>query len=177
MLKASVNLNRKVTRDYNSTGYGVSIEGEILAPLDDPETVVARIQELFHLAQNALATEIDRDQSEDSIARRDEEPVNRQPGTNPPGPARPTAPAPQPTQPSHPANHHSSKNLSDGVTPKQVQFIQNLAKRQRLSTADLEAIIRDTLGHASTLHQLAKKEAGLVIDALNQTTNGNGHRG
>lgn len=175
MLKANVGLSRKITRDYNSTGYSVNVEGEILAPPDDPEAVLARIHELFHLAQDALAVEIDRDQSEDAIGRRDQEPADRQPTPNPPTPARPAAPGPQPSRPPQSTNHQPSSARSDAATPKQVQFIQNLAKRHRLSTVQLEAIIHDTVGHARTLHQLSKKEAGLVIDALGQPAqNGNG---
>ena len=73
MLKANVGLSRKITRDYNSTGYSVNLDGEILVPTDDPEAITEKIKELFSLAQEALAQEIDRDQGEDSIGRRDEE--------------------------------------------------------------------------------------------------------
>ncbi len=72
MLKAVVTLNRKITRDYNSIGYGVSVEGEIPATPDDHDGVLGRIKELFGLAEEALAQEIDRDQSEDAIGQRDE---------------------------------------------------------------------------------------------------------
>src|SRR5581483_2923467 len=70
MLKANVGLSRKITRDYNSTGYSVNIEGEIPIPVDDPQGVLEKIKELFNVAQEALAVEIDRDQGEDAIGRR-----------------------------------------------------------------------------------------------------------
>ena len=73
MLRANVGLSRKITRDYNSTGYSVSLDGEIPFPVDDPQAVTEKIKELFSLAQEALALEIDRDQGEDAIGRRDEE--------------------------------------------------------------------------------------------------------
>lgn len=42
MLKVNVGLSRKVSRDYNSTGFSVNLEGEVCAPLDDPEMNAAR---------------------------------------------------------------------------------------------------------------------------------------
>ncbi len=79
MLKANVGLSRKISRDYQSTGYSVNLEGEILVPPDDPEAVLVRVQELFHLAQEALNQEIDRDQGEQAIGRHDEERPQPQP--------------------------------------------------------------------------------------------------
>jgi hypothetical protein len=35
MLKAIATLNRKISRDYNSTGYGITLEGEIPAGVGD----------------------------------------------------------------------------------------------------------------------------------------------
>ena len=165
MLKANVGLSRKVSRDYQSTGYSVNIESEILSSPDNPEEVLGRVQELFSIAEAALQTEIDRDQGEQAIGRRDEEPAARQPAEQPVAPQRP-APPPAPAQPRQPANHQPRPGNGDAATPKQVQFIQNLAKRQRLSTAQLEGRIREALGQPHTLHQLTKKQAGLVIDAI-----------
>lgn len=172
MLKANVGLSRKITRDYNSTGYSVNIEGELNAPLDDPQAVVARVHELFHLAEEALAVEIDRDQSEDAIGRRDEEPVNRQP-VHAPTPARPTNPVTTPV-PQKPANGTTRPSNNDTATTKQVQFIENLAKRQKLSVTQLGVIVQQVVGQLKSLQQLTKKEAGSVIDSLNNG-NGNGH--
>jgi hypothetical protein len=44
-----------------------------------------------------------------------------------------------------------------------------LAKKQRLSSGQLDAVVNDTIGHPCPLHQLTKKQAGQIIDALNQT--------
>src|SRR5256885_595354 len=74
MLKANVGLSRKISRDYQSTGYTVNLDGEILFSVDDPDAVLEKIKELFNLAQEALTREIDRDQGEMAIGRRDEEP-------------------------------------------------------------------------------------------------------
>ena len=73
MLRANVGLSRKITRDFNSTGYSVNLDGEIPFSVDDPEAITEKIKELFSLAQEALAVEISRDQGEDAIGRRDEE--------------------------------------------------------------------------------------------------------
>src|ERR1700730_18444140 len=99
MFKAIVGLSRKITRDYNSTGYTVNVEGEIAAPLDQPEAILKQIKNLFKLAEDALAQEIDRDQGQDAQARRDEEP--RRPVGNGAAPQRQSQ-APEQGQP--PAN-------------------------------------------------------------------------
>jgi len=175
VLKANVGLSRKISRDYQSTGYTVNIEGEILSSPDNAEEVLGRVQELFSIAEAALQIEIDRDQGEQAIGRRDEEPPARQPASNPPPP--PDRPSPQPpARPRQPSNHQPRPGNGDAATQKQVQFIQNLAKRQRLSTVQMEGVIQDALGLPRTLHQLSKKEAGLVIDALSHAAN-NGSNG
>lgn len=98
MLKANVGLSRKITRDYNSTGYSVNLDGEIMASTDDAEAVTEKIKELFDLAQEALNCEIDRDQGESAIGRRDEErprsPTNGRNGHNGNGKGAAATPAP-----------------------------------------------------------------------------------
>lgn len=92
MLRANIGLSRKVSRDFESDGYSVNLDAEINAPLDDAEAVLERIQELFHLAEEALAQEVDRDQGDRAIGRRDEdrgEPISQthhssRPGQGPP---------------------------------------------------------------------------------------------
>jgi hypothetical protein len=175
MLKANVGLSRKITRDYNSSGYSVNIEGEITAPVDDAEAVVARIHELFHLAEEALQVEIDRDQGEAAIGRRDEEPQARHPA-NQPVPERPPQPA-QPARPQQPSNHQARQGNNEPATPKQLSFISNLAKRQRLSQVQLEGIIHTALNRPCTLQQLSKRDAGAVIESLNGEGVGNGRNG
>lgn len=169
MLKANVGLSRKISRDYQSTGYTVNIEGEIPAPVQDPELVLAKVKELFNLAEAALDAEIDRDQGEQAIGRHDMEPAPRQPASDPSPADRPVkAPAPPPPRPTPPANNHTSRpNNSDAATPKQLEFIRNLGKRQKLSSAQMDTVVAEALGHARPLQELSKKEAGAVIEALN----------
>jgi len=64
MLRANVGLSRKVSRDYQSTGYTINIDGEIPFSPDDAEGVLEKVRELFDLAQEALNREIDRDQGQ-----------------------------------------------------------------------------------------------------------------
>ena len=62
MLRASVSLSRKVSHDFNSSGYAVTLDGEVPHPPDDAEADLEKVSELFHLAEEALAAEIERDQ-------------------------------------------------------------------------------------------------------------------
>lgn len=170
MLKANVGLSRKITRDFNSTGYSVNLDGEILASTDDAEAVTEKIKELFSLAQEALAQEIDRDQGEDAIGRRDEE--------------RPQPPAPtgngnahrssngtgQGDRPSNgsaprstPTNGNGTNNGQNGneeaATNKQVQFLLTMGKRFKLSTPQLEGKVAEIIGRRCGVYDLTKKEA------------------
>ena len=74
MLRANVGLSRKLSKDYNSTGYSINLDGEITAPVSDPEAVIEQVKELFDLAEEVLGQQIDRSQSESAIASHDEEP-------------------------------------------------------------------------------------------------------
>ena len=53
MLRATVGLSRKMSRDYQSTGYQVTLDGEIPFGPDDPEAVLEKVKELYDLAQEA----------------------------------------------------------------------------------------------------------------------------
>ena len=96
MLRANVGLSRKLSKDYNSTGYSVNLDGEITAPISDPEAVFERVK-LFDVAEEVLNQQIDRSQSEAAIASHNEEPrpsvpVNRIGNGRPVGPTGPTEP-------------------------------------------------------------------------------------
>ena len=75
MLRANVGLSRKLSKDYNSTGYSINLDGEITAPVSDPEAVIEQVKELFDLAEETLSQLIDRSQSDTAIASHDEEPM------------------------------------------------------------------------------------------------------
>ncbi len=72
MLRVNVGLSRKVSKDYNSTGYSINLEGEVTAPVSDPEAVVEQVKEFFDLAEEALDRQMDRSQGDDALASRDE---------------------------------------------------------------------------------------------------------
>lgn len=168
MLKAIVTLNRKISRDYNSTGYGVSIEGEVPATPDDHEGVLGRVKELFGLAQEALAQEIDRDQSEDAIGRRDEERPTPPPArSNSNGVPKPTNPPRQNDQPSG-----NGQPTEERITEKQIKFLFTLGKRAGFGNGQLENQIEQVVGRRARVYDLTKREAGRVIDSLTKDGNG-----
>jgi hypothetical protein len=173
-LKVNVGVSRKLTENYNSTGYSLNLEGEIHAPIEDPETVIERVKEFYDLAEEALRQQLERRQGPDAGGTvQDRAPQPR------PAPERPVPnPAPAAPRQPPPGNHQPRPGGGgDTASPKQVQFIQTLAKRHRLSTTQLDAAINDALGRPCPLHQLTKRDAGVVIDALNQKADANGTGG
>jgi hypothetical protein len=187
MLRANVGLSRKITRDFNSTGYSVNLDGEIPFSVDDPEAITEKVKELFSLAQEALAQEIDRDQGEDAIGRRDEErPQQPKPATNGNGnghadrPANGNVPANRPSNApaprSTPANGAGAQNgQEEPATNKQVQFLLTMGKRLKLSTPQMEGKITEITGRRCGVYDLTKKEAGFVLDQFTKGANANGN--
>ncbi len=166
MLKVNVGLSRKLSRDYNSHGFTVNIEGEVLANLSDSEAVVERIQEYYDTAEEVLLRQIERYQSDAAIASRDEDPATQ---TQPPqrqalnvaAPSeRPAPPAARPPQPAR------TNNPAEPATNKQVQFLLNLSKRYGLTTPQLENRIAEIIGQRTGVYDLTKRDAGVVLDAL-----------
>ena len=169
MLRANVGLSRKLSKDYNSTGYSINLDGEITAPVSDPEGVIEQVKELFDLAEETLAQQIDRSQSEAAIASRDEEPrpqtpVNRNGnrvnsgngnGSIATGEAKTTAP-PQNGN----GNGNGNNQEEQPATNKQVQYLLSLGKRQKLSTVQLEKKIAEILGRQVGVYDLSKQAAG-----------------
>ena len=78
MLRVNVGISRKVSRDFNSTGFSVNLEGEVTAPLDEPEVVIEKIREYYDLADEALQDQLERYESISAIASRDEEVTKNQ---------------------------------------------------------------------------------------------------
>ncbi len=161
MLRATVNVSRKISQNYNSTGFGISLDGEIQGSLDDPQTVIERIKELYDLAEEALDQQIDRHQSDSGLASRDKDhPEPERNGHHDNGSANGHAPVRNGHQNGKPATGEPASN-------KQVQYLQTLAKPQKLFGAKLEAYIEEVLGRRCSPYDLTKKEAGTIIDALN----------
>jgi DNA primase len=170
MLKANVGLSRKLSENYQSTGFSLNLEGEINASLDNPETVIERVRELYDLADEALQRQIEAHQSDSAIASRDADP---KPSNNGHSNGRPAPDANG--QPSRNGHRNEKPQNGEPATNKQVAFLQTLAKRQKLIGPKLEEFIEETIGRRSTPYDLSKKEAGAVIEALNPESSENNH--
>lgn len=162
MLKVNVGVSRKLSKDFNSTGFTLNLEGEVAAPIDDPEQVLERIREYYDLAETALQDQIDRHGSVSAVASHDADESGQGGPTN--GHATSTSARPRERR----NGQSSDRQPVEQASNKQVQFIQNLAKRQGLATDALESRIAAVLGRQVGLYELSKREAGAVIDALNQ---------
>lgn len=158
MLKANVGLSRKLTKDFNSSGFSLNLESEIAASVTDPEAVIEQVKELFDLAEEALRQQIERHRPYEDAPRH---------GQTPPAPDPPQAPTPPAAQADRSRPNETRQAGPEPASDKQKGFIQQLAKRQRLSSARLETVIAEALGRQVPLHRLTKREAGQVIDALN----------
>lgn len=175
MLKANVSLSRKLSHNFNSNGFAVSLDSEIPFPVNDADGVLEKIRELFDLAQEALNREVERVHADTNFPPVEEQTQNQAtlpgPALSPPisqnfnGPARPNNPA-QPTS----SNPSESGAKDEPATNKQVQFILNIGRRYQLTTQQLEHRIAQILGRRCNLYQITKKEAGLILDHLTHAT-------
>lgn len=163
MLRVNVGLSRKLSRDYNSTGFSINLDGELTASLSDPEALIEQVKELYDLAEEALDRQVERTRSEAAIGSRDEEPQ----------PSRARDASARTANNSHRTNGHEqpnrskpSSNSGDAATTKQINYLITIGRRQRLSTKQLEAKIEEVLGQPIGLYDLGKRDAASVIDAL-----------
>jgi hypothetical protein len=157
MLRASVSLSRKVRHDSNSSGYAVTLDGEVPHPPDDAEAVLEKVSELFHLAEEALAIEIERDHKRQTDTKV---------GDPSPAPFPAKSQRAEPLPMNRPAASNGPAPSPQSATPKQLQFLQNLGKRKGLSRDDLDGVIAQVLGSARRTGELTKRDAGRVIDHL-----------
>lgn len=170
MLRVNVGLSRKVSKDYNSTGYSVNLEGEITAPVNDPEAVVEQAKEIYDLAEEVLSIQIERSQSVEAIASRDSEPRTQESQTRNGNGSRTQS-----------ANSRQNGNQSENgnrretepATNKQIQFLLNLGQQQRMSKRQLQDRVNQVLGFECDIYDLTKRNAGVVLDSL---ATGNGRR-
>jgi hypothetical protein len=177
MLHVNVGISRKLTKDFNSTGFSVNLEGEISAPLDEPEMVIEKIREFYDLAEEALRDQIERYDGVSAIASRDQAiDCSTQPANGNGSPTKShhcdaTTTEPQlrtlPASGSSGRDAATSKPAEEKATNKQVQFLLNLAKRQGLTTQTLENRIAEAFGHRIGTYELTKRQAGQLIDSLN----------
>lgn len=171
MLTINVGLSRKLTRDYNSTGFSLNLEGELCAGVDDPQTLIEKIKEYYDLAEEALSQQIERYEGESAMGRDETSPARRN-GRTQGAPASSTDDQggsqnrSKDVPPAENGNGHSTNG--DAATNKQVQYLLNLGKRHGLTPPKLEARIEEILGKKVGVYDLTKREAGDVIDALSQ---------
>jgi hypothetical protein len=160
MLRANVGISRKMSRDYNSQGFTLNLDSEIHASLDDPESVIERVRELYSLAEEALDRQIADSRSIDALAHRDHDsgPVTNGQANGHDRDGAADHPSPQPRN-GKPDNKEPASN-------KQVQFVNTLARRRKLFGARLEAFIEEATGRRCSPYDLSRKEAGAVIEAL-----------
>ena len=172
MLRVNVGLSRKLSKDYNSTGYSINLEGEITAPLSDPQAVVEQVKELFDLAEETLDLQIDRSQGDNAIAARDKQPVGQNDRNG----------SPQNTSNGQDRRNYNGNQNGNGngngqedvpATNKQVQFLLSLGQQQRMTKSQLQSRVTEILGFECDIYELTKRSAGMVLDAL---AKGNGQR-
>lgn len=168
MLKVNVGLSRKLSRDFNSSGFSVNLEGEVPATFDDPEAVVERIKEFYDLAEEVLDQQIERHNGDSAIARRDE-PAAPSPAAGQPNSSDSTVQQP-PVNGTTGTGAGPQRTADEAATNKQVSYLLTIGKRQRLTTRQLEGEIQNVLGRQVGLYELTKREAGQVIDALTKGT-------
>ncbi len=151
MLKANVGLSHKASKNYQSTGFSVNLEGEVTASVSDPNAVIEQVKELFDLAEEALDQQIDRSRGIDAVAGRDEDTShNRQNGSA--------------------SNGSNGSQQDEPATEKQIDFLLKIGKQERLTAARLEAKVAEILGYEVGIYDLSKRQAGQVLDEL--TKNG-----
>jgi len=169
MLKANVGLSRKLSKDYNSTGFSLNLDGEINATLDDPETVIERIRELYNVAEEALQRQIDEHQNISAVAAREADPQPEPSHGRSNGYTNGHQGNGADNGHSAPRNGYQNGKSGGGdpASNKQVQFLQTLAKREKLYGQKLEGLIEEITGRRCTPYDLTKGEAGQVIDHLN----------
>ena len=166
MLRVNVGLSRKLSKDYNSSGFSVNIDGEVTASTTDAEAVMEQVKELFDLAEEALDVLIERTQGETAIASRDVA-LSLHPQQPPSQP---------PTNASHSRNRISPTNnrptgpnansAEEPATNKQINYLLGIGKRQRLSTTQLEKRVAEILERPVGLYDLTKQAAALVSEQL-----------
>ncbi len=164
MLRANVGVSKKMSKDYNSRGFTLNLEGEIQATLDDPEVVIERIKELYSVAEEALDRQVAEAGEIDSFASRDADDQPRHPSHGPSNGSLDGEASP-------PSGNGHQNGIPGGsgepASNKQVAYLQTLAKRQKLFGARLEGFFEEVIGRRCSPYDLTKKEAGAVIDALN----------
>jgi hypothetical protein len=161
MLRANVGLSRKLSRDFNSSGFTVNLEGEISAAAQDNEAVLEQIKQLYDLAEEALDLQIQRSQGDSAVAERESQDLSR-------SATEPSAAKPSRTR--TPVNGTAEER----ATEKQIDYLLSIGKRQRFNTLQLERRIGEVLEQEVGLYDLSKRQAAQAIDRLTGNLAANG---
>lgn len=159
MLKVNVGISRKISKDYQSTGFTLNLEGEITADLNSPETVIERIREYYDLADEALQDQITRHEDVEAVAAR--EAANE-------ATAAPRQRTPRQNGAQGGTVRSNGNSQEEPATNKQIQYMLNVGKRQGMSKLQLENRVAQILGRRQDLYELSKRDAGVVLDTLTQ---------
>lgn len=141
MLRLNASYSKKVPVDgqeYSSQSYHASVEVEIPDGLS-PEQLRGRIHDTFELVRHSVDSELGSTASEAPAVVQ-----------QPPPPAPPTPP---PTE--------------SAASPKQVQYLTQLALRQGLDLRGLRLICREDFG-VDSAEALSRRQASDLIDRLNR---------
>ena len=179
MIKVNVGMSRKVSKDYNSTGFSLNLEGEVALSLDDPNLVIERIKQFYDLAEESLALQVERYEHSSAIPSREVEPTNRMvllrasdsnvvsrsESSN-----ASSAPVPQQsrTYDGRTSGPARTSNQDEMATNKQLQFLMTLGKRRGMNSKQLEELASKDFGPIHSLYDLTKQQAGSMITELNQ---------
>jgi hypothetical protein len=164
MLRANVGISKKLSRDFNSRGFSLNLDAELNATLDDHEAVIRRIRELYAIAEEALDQQTAESEEIDAIAHRE---CEERPRPHRNGETNGTAhPRPDATATGRNGNGDRRRATGEAATSKQLQFLQNLARRHKMLGPDLETFVEQVVGHPRSVRDLTKNEAGKVIDQL-----------
>ncbi len=170
MLKVNVGMSRKVSKDFNSTGFSVNLEGEIGVPINDPEFVIEEIKKYYDLAEESLKIQIERYQDGVIEARPVSNGQHRN-GSHQNGHHENGKPAHTPSSNgSGQVNRlngnaaHADEPFHPPATNKQIQFLLTLGKREGLTKPQLEQRAKSILGRDTDLYDMTRREAGSVID-------------
>ena len=160
MLRVTVGKSRKLSQDYNSTGFSVTVDGEITAPLDSPEQILTQVQLLHDIASESLQDQVDRLKEPDDNVRL----PPRQNLTSPSQSSNSTSRSPSRWQ----NQNGSSQTSVSSATDRQVQYLLNLGKNKGLSKVDLETHVAERLNFdaVKSVYELSKSEATSAIDLV-----------
>lgn len=162
-LKLTVGQSRKISENYNSTGFSLNIEAELPASAaQEPDTLARAANELFQLCEDLLDEQI-----------RNSTPNTENQASKPPralGPQneRRHDPSTRPTQPQRKASEHggNGNGHSNGgpkpITKAQTKAILNMCRRLE---RDADVVAEGNFG-VGGVHELSIRQASELIDVL-----------